>query len=334
MRKAMKKNILGFALCAMLFALCFFAEAQQPGKVYRIGYLDVSAPSHSASFRESFWQQMSKLGWIEGKNITMVYRFAEQKPARLPELAAELVRLGVDVIVASGTPSVLAVKNATTTISIVMASGGDPVAAGLVASLARPGGTITGLASLEAQLITKRLEMLKEVVPRLTRVGVLWFGGGPGIQQRLALKELRTAAVALKVQLHEIETKVDPEGLERAFRTAVQKQVNAIMTASARTLLTERNRIVGLAVKYRLPAMYPEDELVAAGGLMSYGADRSDMYQRAAVYVDKILRGTKPADLPVERPTKFELVINLKAAMQIGLTIPPNVLARADRVIR
>jgi len=176
--------------------------------------------------------------------------------------------------------------------------------------------------------------VLKDVVPRLARVGVLWFAGGPGIQQRLALKELRKAAIALEVQLHEIETKVDSEGLEKAFQTAAQKQVNAIMTASARTLLTERSRITALAIKYRLPAMYPEDEIVAAGGLMSYGVDRSDIYQRAAFYVDKILKGTKPADLPVEQPTKFELVINLQAAKQIGLTIPPNVLVRADRVIR
>jgi putative ABC transport system substrate-binding protein len=330
----MNRRTIGLALGALLVSLNIPAQAQQPGKIFRIGFLDPTNASGSAVLIDVFRQELRNLGWVEGKNITIEYRFAEQKPARLPELAAELVRLGVDLIVCSGTPSVLAANKATTSISIVMASGGDPVAAGLVASLARPGGTITGLASLEAQLITKRLEMLKEVVPKLTRVGVLWFGGGPGIQQRLALKELRAAAVALEVQLHEIETKVDPEGLERAFQTAVQKQVYAIMTASARTLLTERNRIVGLAVKYRLPAMYPEDELVDAGGLMSYGPDRSDMYRRAATYVDRILRGTKPADLPIERPTRFELVINLKAAKQIGLTIPPNILARAARVIR
>jgi len=275
---------------------------------------------------------MSRFGWIEGKNIAIEYRFAEGELKRLPDLALELVHLKVDVLLCSSTPAVLAAKKATTTIPIVMASSGDAVEAGLVASLAQPGGNITGLTSFGPELAAKRLEILKEVFPRLTRVGVLWFSGGPGISQRLQLKEIRATALALNLKSEEIE--LDPKDLERAFQTVKQKQVNAIMTAEARVISAERKRIAELAGKYRLPAVYPQEEFVDTGGLMSYGNDQADQYRRAAAYVDKILRGTKPADLPVERPTKFEFVINLRAAKQIGLTIPPNVLARADKVIR
>jgi len=320
------------SLGALLFALCSSAEAQQPNRVPRIGYLDPSTASSGAASLDAFRQELSKLGWIERKNITIEYRFAEQEPKRLPELAAELVRLKVDVILCSSTPPVLAAKKATTTIPIVMASSGDAVATGLVASLARPGGNITGLTSFSAELAGKRLEILKETVPRITRVGVLWFSGGPGVSQRLQLKEIRAAALGLNLKLDEIE--LDPKGLESAFQTAIGQQVNAIIMASARVIFAERKRIVELATKYRLPAVYSDDDFVDEGGLLSYGNDRADQYRRAAVYVDKILKGTKPADLPVERPIKFELVINLKAAKQIGLTIPPNVLARADRVIK
>jgi putative tryptophan/tyrosine transport system substrate-binding protein len=309
------------------------AAAQQPGKVVRIGYLDPSTRVASAGRLEAFRQEMGKLGWIEGKNLEMEYRFAEQ-PTRLPELAAELVRLKVDVILCSSTPPVLAAKKSTTTIPIVMASSGDPVEAGLVASLARPGGNVAGLASFGPELAGKRLELLKEAVPSARRVGFLWFSAGPGIQARLQLKEVRSAALALNIRLEEIETKVLPNDLDGAFRNAAQKQINAIITASQRVFSTERNRLVELASKYRLPAIYPEEEFVEHGGLMYYGTDRVDAYRRTAVYVDKILRGTKPADLPVEQPMKFEFVINLKAAKQIDLAIPPNVLARADRVIR
>jgi putative tryptophan/tyrosine transport system substrate-binding protein len=320
------------SLGALLFALCSSAEAQQPNRVPRIGYLDPSTASSGAASLDAFRQELSKLGWIERKNITIEYRFAEQEPKRLPELAAELVRLKVDVILCSSTPPVLAAKKATTTIPIVMASSGDAVATGLVASLARPGGNITGLTSFSAELAGKRLEILKETVPGITRVGVLWFSGGPGVSQRLQLKEIRAAALGLNLKLDEIE--LDPKGLESAFQTAIGQQVNAIIMASARVIFAERKRIVELATKYRLPAVYSDDDFVDEGGLLSYGNDRADQYRRAAVYVDKILKGTKPADLPVERPIKFELVINLKAAKQIGLTIPPNVLARADRVIK
>ena len=221
-------------------------------------------------------------------------------------------------------------KKATTTIPIVMTSVGDPVGQGLVASLARPGGNVTGLSSLSLELNTKRLEILKDAVPKLARVGLLWLSGGSDLQ----LKELRAAAVALKLKLEEIETQPDAKGLDRAFQTAKQKQVNAIMTTTSPRFFAERKRIVELAGKYRLPAIYPQDDFVEAGGLMSYGVDYDDLYRRAAVYVDKILKGAKPADLPVQQATKFEFVINLKAAKQIGLTVPPEVLARANKVIR
>ena len=327
----MKAKILAYALLAFILTTIHVAEGQQAGN-FRIGYLDPSTPSSSAGFLEAFRQEMSKFGWIEGKNITIEYRFAEGELKRLPNLALELVSLKADVILCSSTPPTLAAKKATTSIPIVMATSGDAVEAGLVASLARPGGNITGLTSFSPELAGKRLEILKEVFPRLTRVGVLWFSGGPGISQRLQLKEIRATALALNLKSEEIE--LDPKGLERAFQTATRKQVNAIMTPQARVIFDERKRIVELAGKYRLPAIYPQEEFVDTGGLMSYGVDSLDQYRRAATYVDKILKGTKPADLPVEAPMRFEFIINLKAAKQIGLTIPPNVLVRADKVIK
>jgi putative tryptophan/tyrosine transport system substrate-binding protein len=282
---------------------------------------------------EGLRQELSKLGWIEGKNITIEYRFAEQKSERLPELAADLVRLKVDLIVNSGGPTPLAAKNATSTIPIVMTVSVDPVGAGLVASLARPGGNVTGLTGLSPELNTKRLEILKDADPKLARVGFLFTVRG-GSADDPQMKELTPAAVALKLKLEEIATQPHAKGLENAFRTAKQKQVGAIITGSGSRLFAERKRIVELAVKYRLPAIYPQDEFVEAGGLMSYGTDYNDLYRRAAVYVDKILKGAKPADLPVQQATKFEFIINLKAAKEIGLTIPPDVLARANRVIK
>jgi putative ABC transport system substrate-binding protein len=328
----MTKKIIFLALCSLLLAPCSAVDAQQPGKVPRIGFLDPSTASGSAVLLEAFRQELSKLGWIEGKNIAFEQRFAEQKSERLSELAADLVRLRVDLIVVAGTPSALAAKKATTTIPIVMASGGDPVGAGLVASLARPGGNVTGLSSL-GELNTKRLEILKDAVPKLSRVGLLRRSGG-GIADELQLKDLRPAALALKLKLEEIETQPDAKGLEIAFQTAKQKQVSAIMTTQATTFFAERKRIVELAGKYRLPAIYPQKEYVDEGGLMSYGIDSTDLFRRAAVYVDKILKGAKPADLPVQQATKFEFVINLKAAKQIGLTIPVRVLERANKVIK
>jgi putative ABC transport system substrate-binding protein len=329
----MKEKIRVLTICAVLFALCLSADAQQTGKMFRIGFLDGTTASGMAVLVDAFRHELSKLGWIEGKSITIDYRFAEGKSDRLPALAADLVRLKVDLIVVVGTAAALAAKHATTTIPIVTASSDDPVGAGLVASLARPGGNITGLSTLAPELNTKRLEILKDAVPNLSRVGLLWLPGA-SIVSDLQLKELRPAAQALKLKLEEIETQPDPKGLESAFQTAKQKQVNAIMTMATRSFFAERKRIVELAGKYRLPAIYFQKEFVDEGGLMSYGADYVDLYRRAAVYVDKILKGAKPADLPVQQATKFEFVINLKAAKQIGLTLSPEFLSRANQVIK
>jgi putative ABC transport system substrate-binding protein len=284
---------------------------------------------------DTFWQEMRKLGWIEGKNITTEYRFAEGKTERRPELAADLVRLKVDLIVVSWTGAALAAKSATTTIPIVMTNSGDPVGDGLVASLARPGANVTGFSTLATELISKRLEILKDAVPKLARVGLMRSSGAnKPISGSLQLEEIRAASLALKLKLEEIDTQPGTRGLESAFQTAKHKQVGAIMMTATGPVFAERKRVVELAGKYRLPAIYPQKEFVDEGGLMSYGVDYGDVYRRAAVYVDKILKGAKPADLPVQQATKFEFVINLKAAKQIGLTIPPNVLARADKVIR
>src|SRR5437867_4818143 len=328
----MTKKIILLSLCSLLLAPCSAVDAQQAGKIFRIGFLDSGTASGSAVLVDAFRQEMNKVGWIEGRNFTIEHRFGEQKSERLPELAAELVRLKVDLIVVIATPSALAAKNATTAIPIVMASGGDPVGAGLVASLARPGGNVTGLSSL-GELNTKRLEILKDTVPKIAQVGLLRLPGG-GIADELQLKDLRPAALALKLKLEEIETQPDAKGFESAFQTAKQKQVNAIMMIPTRPFFAERKRIVELASKHQLPAIYPQKEYVDEGGLMSYGADDTDLYRRAAVYVDKILKGAKPADLPVQQATKFEFVINLKAAKQIGLTIPVDLLARANKVIK
>jgi putative ABC transport system substrate-binding protein len=328
-----KANVFGLALCAMLVALCPSAEAQQQGKVPRIGFLDNSTAAGSAGLLEAFWQEMRKLGWIEGKNITIEYRFAEQKNERMPELAEDLVHLKVDLIVVTGIPLAAAAQKMTATIPIVMTAVSDPVGAGLVASLARPGGNVTGFSSLSPELNTKRLEVLKDAVPMLSRVGVLRLSGDSK-RQDLQLKELRPAALTLKLRLEEIETQLDTKALESAFQTAKQKQVGAIMTTATRAFFGERKRIVELADKNRLPAIYPEKGFVDAGGLMSYGADYLDLYRRVAVYVDKILKGAKPADLPVQQATKFEFVINLKAAKQIGLTLSPEFLSRANQVIK
>jgi putative tryptophan/tyrosine transport system substrate-binding protein len=322
-----------FAIVITLTLCAAVAQAQQTGKIFRIGFLDPSTASGSANPLEVFRQEMSKHGWIEGKNIAIEYRFAEQKNERLPELAADLVRLKVDLIVVPGGPSALAAKKATTTIPIVMANAADPVGAGFVASLARPGGNVTGLASLSPELNTKRLEILKDAVPKLARVGLL-RPPLSGVSVEVQRKDLRAAAVALKLRLEEIETQLDGKSLESAFQIAKEKQVNAIMTTTSPRFFAERKRIVELAGKHRLPAIYFQKEFVDEGGLMSYGADYTDLYRRAAVYVDRILKGAKPSDLPVEQPTKFEFVINLKAAKQIGLTIPVDLLQRANRVIR
>ena len=323
----------GIVALVVAFALCgAVAEAQQTGKILRIGFLDGSTASGSAVLLDVFRQELNKLGWVEGKNFTMEYRFADGKNDRLPELAVELVRLKVDLIVVRGTPATLGAKSATTSIPIVMAASADPVGAGLVASLARPGGNVTGLSALSVELNTKRLEILKDAVPKLARVGVLWLAAGVGSD--LQLKELRPAAAALKLKLEEIESPADAKGLERAFQMAKQRQLGAIMTTTAAAYFGQRKRIVNLAAKYRLPAIYFQKEFVDEGGLMFYGADYEDLYRKSAHYVDRILKGTKPADLPVQQAMKFEFVISLKAAKQIGLTLSYEFLSRANRVIK
>jgi putative ABC transport system substrate-binding protein len=336
----MIRKIFRLVLGALLLALSHPATAQQPGKIFRIGILDPSTASGSAVVVDAFRQELTKLGWIEGKNFTIEYRFAENKgPERVAELVADLVRLKADLIVVSGIGPALAAKKATTTIPIVITNTTDPVAVGLVASLARPGGNVTGFSGLATELNTKRLEILKDAMPKLARVGVLGTGIATSPNREasassIQVKELRLAAAALKLKLEEIETQLDPKGLESAFQTAKQKQVDAIMTFATRSFFAERKRIVELAVKYRLPAIYFTREFVDEGGLMSYGVDNVDLFRRAAAYVDKILKGAKPADLPVQQATKFEFIINLKAAKQIGLTIPVRVLERANQVIK
>jgi len=318
----------------MLLALPFPARAQQPKKVPLIGYVSPFDPVRESARSEAIRQRLRELGYIEGQNIATEYRYAEGKSGRAAELAVELVRLKVDVILVSGDGPVLAAKKATKTIPIVMmGAGSDPVEEGIIESLARPGGNVTGITNLYRELGGKRLELLKDAVPKLARVGLL-RGPGDSINSVIQLKELRPAAVALKLKLEEIETQIDAKGLESAFRSAKQKQVGAIMTTTGRTFFAERKRIVDLAVKYRLPAIYFQKEFVDEGGLMSYGVDFDDLYQRAVVYVEKILKGAKPADLPVQQAMKFEFIINLKAAKQIGYTIPYELLARANQVIK
>ena len=326
----MRKKITRRAFCSMLLALPFLARAQQAKKVPRIGCLVGGSRSSQSAREDAFRQGLRELGYVEGQNIIVEYRFAEGKLDKLPELATELAISKVDVIVAQAPAAVRAAKNATSTIPIVMAHGGDPVAQGFVASLARPGGNVTGLSNFSAELSGKRLELLKEAFPKVSRVAVIWNPDAPG--PVLAFKELEIAAKALKVQLQSLQVR-GPNDFEGAFQAA-RKRAGSLVVIQDVVTVTYLKRIVDLAAKNRVPAIYMEKEFTEAGGLMSYGPSQPDMFRRAATYVDKILRGTKPADLPVEQPTKFELVINLKAAKQIGLTIPPNVLARADKVIK
>jgi ABC-type uncharacterized transport system substrate-binding protein len=327
----MRMKIICLALCAMLFALCFSAQAQQPSKIPRIGFLFALSPSVVSARVEAFRQGMRELGYVEGKNIVIEWRFAEEKPDRLPALAAELVRLKVDIIVTAGPSATRSAKEATVTIPIVMAFDDDPVGSGFVARLARPGGNITGLSAFSPEISGKQLELLKEIVPRLSRVAVLGSSTHPGTTQ--SQKEMELTAQAFKVQLQYLNV-LDPKDIETAFGPARKGRVDAVVVLSSPILLSQRAQLAELAVKSRLPVIHANTEYVEAGGLMVYGTNFPDLFRRAATYVDKILKGAKPADLPVEQPTKFELVINLKAAKQIGLTIPPNVLARADRIIR
>jgi putative tryptophan/tyrosine transport system substrate-binding protein len=332
--KNTKKTIMVLSLWTMLFALCFSVQAQQPTKVFRIGYLSSSDPATESTRAEAIRLALRKLGYIEGQNIAIEYRYAEGKRDREPQLASELVRLKVDIIVvAGGGPVIRAAKSATKTIPIVMTSAGiDPVGAGLVESLARPGGNVTGITNLSRELGGKRLELLKEAVPKIARVGVLYDAASPDIV--LDVKEvLPVAARALGLIIQPWEIR-NVDDFDRVFAVLNKQRPDGLSVVGGRLMTDNQKRIVGFASKSRLPAVYPSREAVDAGGLMSYGADLADSYRRVAYYVDRILRGAKPADLPVEQPTKFELVINLKTAKQVGLTIPQSMLYRADKVIK
>jgi putative ABC transport system substrate-binding protein len=330
----MRKNAFRLTLCAMLLALCSSAAAQQPKKVPRIGYLSNTDPATEFTRSEAIRLALRERGHIEGQNIATEYRYAEGKRDRFPELAAELVRLNVDIIVAAGGDALLrAAKNATKTIPIVMVGRGvDPIVAGLVESLARPGGNVTGVTNLSTELSGKRLELLKEAVPKLARVAVLYEPASPASVREMK-EDLPVAARALGLTIQPWEVR-DAGGFERVFAALNKEGPDGLYALQGPLMNANRKRIVGFALKSRLPSAYTNKEAVDAGGLMYYGADQADSYRRAAYFVDRILKGAKPADLPVEQPTKFELVINLKAAKQIGLTIPPNVLARADKVIK
>jgi putative ABC transport system substrate-binding protein len=307
------------------------AQAQQPKKVPRIGYLGAVSPSAVSARTEAFRQGLRELGYVEGKNIVIEWRSSEGKQDRLPSLVAELVRLKVDVIITAGPQSTRAAKEATVTIPIVMAQANDPLGNGFVANLARPGGNITGLSTLAPEISGKQLELLKEIVPRLSRVAVFGNSTTPGTAQ--ALREVEVAAGVFGVKLQYLDVR-GPKDIETVFRAAGKGRADAVLVLTSFVFNPYRTEIADLAVKHRLPAIYSTPEFVEDGGLMTYSVSITDLFRRAATYVDKILKGAKPADLPVEQPTKFELVINLKAAKAIGLTIPPNVLARADRVIR
>jgi putative tryptophan/tyrosine transport system substrate-binding protein len=330
-----KAGLLSILFVVALLAVAVIAEAQQPKKVSQIGYLSAGQVKETGARYEAFRQVLRELGYVEGKNIIIEFRSADGKFDRLPALAAELVRLKVDVIVTGGPPSARAAKEATVTIPIVMMQVGDPVGSGFVASLARPGGNITGLSGLAPELSGKRLELLKEIVPKLSRVAV--FGTSTSPDNAQSLREVELAARELKAQLQylDIRDARNPKDIETAFRAATRGRAEAVLIMLAPAVASaNRTEIVDLAVKSRLPVIYSGRAFVDAGGLMAYGVSVEDLDRRAATYVDKILKGAKPADLPVEQPQKFEFIINLKAAKQIGLTIPPNVLARADKVIK
>jgi putative ABC transport system substrate-binding protein len=328
----MKNKIAHFALCTMLLVFNFPAQAQQPAGIPRIGILIGSSASSFSARVETFRQRLRELGYVEGKNIFIEYRYAEGKLERLPDLAAELVRLKVDVIVTpSGGPTILAAKKATATIPIVFAAAADPVGDGFVSSLARPGGNITGLSTMAPDLDGKRLELLKEAFPKVARVAFLWGSGGS--RGNRALTDMEPAAKALGLKLLSLPVR-SLDDFESAFARAKRERAQALITSQSPLINTQQRQVLDFAAKNRLPAMYPSNDFVDAGGLMSYAANNADLFRRGADYVDKILKGVKPADIPVEQPTKFEFVINLKTAKQFGLTIPPNVLARADRVIR
>jgi putative ABC transport system substrate-binding protein len=330
-RKQMSGRILIWLLVTLLLTTAPPVQAQQAEKVPRVGYLSGGSLSALAARIEAFRQGLRDLGYVEGKNIVIEWREAKGNFDRVRELADELVRLKVDVIVSPGPAVTRPLKEATSTIPIVMAQDTDPVGSGFVASLARPGGNVTGLATLAPEMGGKQLELLKETVPRLSRVAIIGNSTIPGDAQ--ALRETVLAAGSVEVYLRYLDV-LDPKDIETVFRAAAKGRADGLLVLGNPILNAHRTQVVDLAVKHRLPATYTRPEYIEAGGLMYYGTNYNDLFRRAAAYVDKILKGAKPADLPVEQPKKFEFIINLKTAKQIGLTIPPNVLARADKVIK
>jgi ABC-type uncharacterized transport system substrate-binding protein len=330
-REKLSKKVFCLVLGSMLFGVCFSVQAQQQGKVPHIGFLTNNSPTTFPAGDAAFRLGLRELGYIEGKSIIIEWRYGEGKPGRLQEMLKELIRSNVAVIVSGGPSTTRLTKQSNTTIPVVMATDPDPVANGFVASLARPGGSITGLSTLAPEISGKQLDILKEVVSHLARLAVFGTSSSPGNSQRLKEVELAAAALGVKCQLIDILAAND---VEPSFRKAATGHADAVLQLSSNVFNSQRAAILQLAAETRTVMIYPWPEFVEAGGLMSYGVSLSDLHRRAAIYVDKILKGRKPAELPVEQPTKFEFVINLKAAKQIGLTIPPNVLARADRVIR
>src|SRR5882724_10138449 len=329
---AMKKAaVLSILVALVLLAVAVMAHAEQPARVPRIGFLFVSSLSSNSARMEAFRQGLHELGYVEGKNIVIEWRSAEEKSDRLPALAAELVRLKIDVFVTAGPAATRPVEEATVTIPIIMAQDTDPVGNGFVASLARPGGNITGLSVLSPEISGKQLELLKEIVPKLSRVAVLGNSNEPANPK--TLKEIELVAGSFRVQLQPLDV-LGSKDIETAFRAATKARADAVIVLASAIVTDHRTEIANLALKSRLPAIYMSSIWVDDGGLMSYGTSLIVLSRRAATYVDKILKGAKPADLPVEQPKKFEFIINFKAAKQIGLTIPPNVLVRADKVIR
>jgi putative ABC transport system substrate-binding protein len=318
------------ALLSGFAALPLAASAQQAAKVYRIGILEVVPAASNATNIESLRKGLSELGYVEGHNLVIDYRSADGRAERFPQLAAELVRLNVDLIVTRGTPAVIAAKNATATIPIVMAASGSPLRTGVVGGLASPGGNVTGLSGLTTELVGKRVELLREMVSGLTRLALVQNMGNPIGESQW--EELKVAAASLGMEARLLDVR-KPEDLAQAFDAAVAQRCNAIIVANDTVMQANRRHIVELAAKHRLPALYHSGEFVDAGGLMTYGVSYADLYRRAATFVDKIFKGAKPARLPVEQPTRFELVINLEAAKAIGLQFPPTLLDRADRVI-
>jgi putative ABC transport system substrate-binding protein len=330
-RKNMKRKIVIGLLTAVLLTTVSFANAQQKGKIPRIGFLGNSTAELEANLIEPFREGLRDLGYVEGKNIVLEWRWAEGKYERFPALIAELIAAKVDLIVTAGTPATIALKKATTTLPLVMIAVGDPVGTGLIASLAHPGGNLTGLTSISPELDGKRLELLREVVPKISHVAVLWNPTSP--LQVAGERETQAAAQAMGIKVLSLGVQAE-EQFDNAFATIRKEKPGALLVLADRLFLHHRARIMDFATKQHLPGVHAYVELVEAGGLMSYGPSYAGMHKRAAYFVDRILKGTKPADLPVEAPAKFELVINLKAAKQIGVTIPPNVLYRADKIIK